>query len=140
MVTAHWCENARKFSCEVLKITGVASVVIKNDRRPTSAPTESVLDVDVSLRHIGIALGVVDCAGLYQLSKVYFPRREKPGAPLVEDRVVPEEDHAKPLFREHFWYLNGQQAGGELQSKELNFNTLSHLLEQVSRAKVESLS
>lgn len=116
-----------------MRVGGTTSIGIRDYRRPTSRSTHANvgLDIDVSLRHAEVSLRVEDCAGLYQLSKVYLPRHEEVTDPTLQSSLDPEEEHFKPLFREDFWYFNGLHVDGDSQSGELNFDTLSNLLEQV---------
>lgn len=93
------------------------------------APTVE-LDVDVSFRHINVTIGAEDCKGLLQLSKLYLPQENVGGASPVEVHGDSMDEHVKPLFREKFWYFSGLQAN-EAYAEELNFDTLSNLLEQV---------
>lgn len=115
---------------------GTGCVVIKHDRRPPSGsmPADAVLDIDVSLRHAGITLGAEDCAGLCALSSAYLTRVEQPMADDAEDVSVISDSPARDMFREDFWYFDGLPSASEAHSSELNFDTLSGLLEQVKRS------
>ncbi|CAM9146425.1 unnamed protein product [Ectocarpus fasciculatus] len=126
----------RRQKLEVIKIGGTGCVLIKQGRKPQlgSAPADVVLDVDVSLRHADITLGLDECTGLYALSSAYLARTEQPAedvATEVLDTAVATKP-AKPLFREDFWYFEGDNDNG---SGELNFDTLSGLLEQYAEAR-----
>lgn len=117
----------------MVRIGGTGCVLIKQGRKPQqgSAPADVVLDVDASLRHADITLGMDECTGLYALSSAYLARIEQPAedvATEVVDTAVATKP-VKPLFREDFWYFEGDNDNG---SGELNFDTLSGLLEQVS--------
>ncbi|CAM9374638.1 unnamed protein product [Scytosiphon promiscuus] len=121
---------------DLMRVGGSGCVVIKQGRDPQAraVPADAVLDVDVSLRHAEVSLGADECTGLLALSSAYAARVEQP----VE--VVAEEDSApvvatkpvKPLFREDFWYFD---ADNNSSSSELNFDTLSGLLEQYADAR-----
>lgn len=112
---------------------GKGCVVIKHERRiGSSTPADVVLDVDVSLRHADVTLCAQDCAGMCTLSSAYIAKVEQPVAEVAEDVPVVTVSPVKPLFREDFWYFDGLPPSGENISGELNFDTLSGLLEQVS--------
>lgn len=126
----------RETKLEVMKIGGTGCVVIKHGRKPQLDPTSAdvVLDVDVSLRHAEITLGTDECAGLYALSSAYLTLVEQPAVGIAKD--VSTAVATKPvqsLFRENFWYFEGD---GNSTSGELNFDTLSGLLEQVNFSSV----
>ena len=123
-------------------MNGTSSIVIKHDRRPQpgSAPPKGVVDIDVSLRHADIYLGAEDCAGLRTLSSAYLIRADQPvvdsasaqeGSPVADINAI--NTTIQPLFREDFWYLDGLTPldYSSSSSSELNFDTLSMLLEQV---------
>lgn len=119
---------------EVVHVGGTGSVFIKHGRRPKlgSTPGDGVLDIDVSLRHADIALGADECAGLCALTSAYHTNVGQPAAidplnvPTVAARPV------KALFREDFWYVNASPAACKNGAGELDFDTLSDLLEQVN--------
>lgn len=119
----------------LMRVGGTGCVVIKQGRDPQAraVPADAVLDVDVSLRHADVTLGMDECVGLFALSSAYVARVEQP----VEDIAVEVSTPAvaakpvKPLFREDFWYFDGDNNNS---SSELNFDTLSGLLEQVNLA------
>lgn len=116
---------------DVMRIGGTGCVVIKYGRKPLldPMPTDVVLDVDISLRHAGITLGKDECAGLCALSSAYLTFAEQPAVGAVKDASAPVATKpVKPLFHEDFWYFEGD---GNSSSGELNFDTLSGLLEQV---------
>lgn len=113
----------------MLRISGTTCILIKHDHRPASglARADAVLDIDVSLRHIDVTMGVTECAGFCKLSSAYLPHVEE-SSPLVIDNVPDvKTSPIKPLFREDFWYLDS-----DTHSRELSFDSLSNLLEQVS--------
>lgn len=136
VVAAEWNGGGRREKREVMKMGGTGCIGIKHDRRPPlgSMPADAVLDIDVSLRHAGVTLGVDDCAGLCTLLSAYLTRVEGPVADVAEDLSVISDSPARDLFREDFWYFDGLPSAGETHSGELNFDTLSGLLEQVKRA------
>lgn len=116
-----------------MRIGGPTCILIKQDRRPSLGLTaaDTVLDIDVSLRHAEVTLGAKDCANLCLLSSAYLTREENVKTAVAEEVYEIKDSHTKPLFREDFWYFDGLQAPDEANSRELNFDTLSHLLEQV---------
>lgn len=92
------------------------------------------MDVDVSLRHIDVTMSIADCTGLCKLSSVYSTHLEE-STPAAADHVPDTKGTlVKPLFREDFWYFDSPQVSGDADSRELNFDSLSSLLEQVSRS------
>lgn len=133
-VAAHWSDGVRKGHREIVKMGGSGCILIKQDRRPRSGPTtkEPVLDIDVSLRHVDITFGVAECIGLCALLDAYLPRKEQLLVDVVENNSTVVDTLVKPLFREDFWYFDGLPAAGDSVSGELNFDTLSDLLEKVS--------
>lgn len=120
---------------EVMRIGGTGCVVIKYGRNQPSDPMPAdVLDVDVSLRHAEITLGKDECAGLCALSSAYLTLAEQPAVGVVKDAAAAVATKpVKPLFREDFWYFEGD---GNSTSGDLNFDTLSGLLEQVNYSLV----
>lgn len=127
-----WYGNEGRPGREVFKISSPTSIAMKKkEKRSTSRLAPIVeLDVDVSFRHINVSLGAEDCEGLLQLSKLYLPPENADVASPVETHEGSMGERVKPLFREEFWYFSGLQAN-EAHSEELNFDTLSSLLEQV---------
>lgn len=114
---------------DVLKIGGTGSVVIKHCRKPQlGSPGDVVLDVDVSLRHADVTLGTDECTGLCALLAAYFTHVEESAVDIATDESAAETKPIKPLFREDFWYFEGSSNN---TSRDLNFDTLSGLLEQV---------
>lgn len=116
---------------EVLRIDGTGYVAIKHSRKPQLAPTpgDVELDVDVSLRHAGVTLGANECTDLWALVSGYLTHAEQPAVNLDKDISPVATRPTKPLFREDFWYVEDDGNGS---SSELNFDTLSRLLEQVN--------
>lgn len=131
-MVAEFQSGQRGQKLEVVRIGGTGCVLIKQGRKPQlgSAPTDVVLDVDVSLRHADITLGMDECIGLYSLSSAYVARIEQPAEDVVTEvlDIAVATKPVKPLFREDFWYFEGDNDNG---SGELNFDTLSDLLGQV---------
>lgn len=120
-------QQARKV--DVLRIGGTGSVVLKHCRKPQlGSPGDVVLDVDVSLRHADVLLGTDECTDLCKLLAAYLARAEKPTVDLGIDVSIIETTPIKPLFHEDFWYFEGSSNNS---SGDLNFDTLSSLLEQV---------
>lgn len=114
---------------EVLRIGGTGSIVIKHCRKPQLGSLgDVVLDVDVSLRHADVTLGIDECAGLGALLAAYLTRAEEPTVDIATDVSTVGTKPIKPLFREDFWYFEGNSNNS---SSDLNFDTLSSLLEQV---------
>ncbi|CBN78544.1 ATG2 Autophagy-related protein homolog [Ectocarpus siliculosus] len=113
-VVAEFQSGQRGQKLEVVRIGGTGCVLIKQGRKPQlgSAPADVVLDVDVSLRHADITLGMDECTEVLDTAVATKP--------------------VKPLFREDFWYFEGDNDNG---SGELNFDTLSGLLEQYAEAR-----
>lgn len=134
VMTAEWNEGPQGEKHEVVRVSGTGSVVIKHGRRPKlgSSPGDGVLDVDVSLRHADMALGADECAGLCVLASAYLKNSGQPAAAGPEDMPTVAAKPAKALFREDFWYVNASSAAGKNGSGELDFDTLSDLLEQVN--------
>lgn len=134
-MTAEWNEEPQGGKHEVLRISGTGSVVIKHGRRPQlgSTPGDGVLDIDVSLRHADVALGADECAGLCALTSAYL---RNVGQAVATDPLhaptVAARPPVKALFREDFWYVNASSAADKNGAGELDFNTLSDLLEQVN--------
>lgn len=116
-----------------MRISGPTCILIKHDRRPTLglAPPDAVLDIDVSLRHIDVTMGVAECAGLCKLSSAYLTHVEESTARVAGGVPEVKASPIKPLFRENFWYLDGPHVPGDTHSRELSFDSLSNLLEQV---------
>ena len=123
--------NSQTRKVEVLRIDGTGCVAIKHSRKPQLGPTSGdvALDVDISLRHAGVTLGTDECTDLCALVSEYRTRAEQPAVSLAKDVSPVSTKPVKPLFREDFWYFEGD---GNISSSELNFDTLSRLLEQVS--------
>lgn len=123
-----------------MRTSGTTCVLIKHDRRPPLglSPTDAVLDVDVTVRHIDVTLGVGDCNGLCKLLSAYLPELEEPATALAEDTFDVKDSPVKPLFREDFWYFDGLHGSGDSHSRDLNFDSLSILLEQVNRLELFS--
>lgn len=119
-----------------MRIGGTGCVVIKHGRKPQleSTPADVVLDVDVSLRHAEITLGTDECTGLCALSSAYLTRVGQPAVGVAKGAsTAVATKPIKPLFREDFWYFEGDSNS---TSSELNFDTLSGLLEQVNYPSV----
>lgn len=130
-MVAELTNRQRTRKVEVLRIDGTGCITIKHSRKPQLGPTtgDVVLDVDVSLRHAGVALGTDTCTDLCALVSGYLTHAEQPAVNLAKDVSPVGTRPNKPLFREDFWYFEGDGNGS---SSELNFETLSRLLEQVS--------
>ncbi len=130
-MVAELTNRQRTRKVEVLRIDGTGCVAIKHSRTPQlgSTPGDVELDVDVSLRHAGVTLGTNECTDLCALVSGYLTHAEEPAVNLAKDVSPVVTRPNKPLFREDFWYFEGDGNGS---SSELNFDTLSRLLEQVN--------
>lgn len=135
LVVAEWNGSSRRRTREVMKMGGTGCIVIKHDTRPLLGPALAVpvLDVDISLRQAEFAISADVCVGLHALSSTYLNSLERPAINALEDvPPVVADIPIQSLFCEEFWYLDDLPSAGESCSKELNFDTLSSLLEQVS--------
>lgn len=117
-------------------MNGTSSIVIKQGRRPqlNSTPRDDMLDIDVSLRHAELSLATEDCACLRMLSSSYLPRSEGLATVKNKEETLVSDNNIPLLFREDFWYFDGLTPPGDdssYTSSELNFDTLSRLLDQV---------
>lgn len=131
LMVAELNNGQRTRKLDVMRIGGTGCVVIKHGRKPKLDPTPAdvALDIDVSLRQAQITLGTDECAGLCALSSAYITLAEQPAVGVADDvSTAVATKPAKPLFREDFWYF---ESDGKSTSGELNFDTLSGLLEQV---------
>lgn len=127
-MTAELDNGLQTRKVEVLRIGGTGSVVIKHCRKPQlGSPGDVVLDVDVSLRHADVTMGTDECTGLCAMVAAYLTRAEEPTVDVAIDVATVRTKPIKPLFREDFWYFEGSSK----TSSDLNFDTLSSLLEQV---------
>lgn len=128
-MTAELDNGQRTRKVEVLKIGGTGCVVIKHCReQQLGSPGDVVLDVDVSLRHADVTLGTDECTGLCALLTAYLTRVEEPAVDVAIDVSTLGTKPIKPMFHEDFWYFEGNSSNN---SSDLNFDTLSGLLEQV---------
>lgn len=77
-----------------------------------------------------------DCAYLRTLSSAYLTRSEGLATEKAKKEALVLDDNGTIplLFREDFWYFHGLTPPGDnssYTSSELNFDTLSRLLDQV---------
>lgn len=129
LLTTELASGQQTRKVDVLRIDGTGSVVIKLCRKPQlGSPGDVVLDVDVSLRQADVTLGTDECTGLCTLMTAYLIRAEEPTVDINTDVSSVVTKPIKPLFREDFWYFEGSSNN---TSGDLNFGTLSSLLEQV---------
>lgn len=130
LMTAELDNGQQTRKVEVLRAGGTGSVAIKHCRKPQlGSPGDVVLDVDVSLRHADVTLATNDCTRLCTLLAAYLTLAEEPTVDIATDVVAVGTKPIKPLFREDFWYFEGNSNN---TSSDLNFDTLSSLLEQVT--------
>lgn len=128
LMVAEVDHGQRTWKVDALRIGGTGCVMIKHARKPPlGSPGDVVLDIDVSLRHADVTLGTEECTGLCALVAAYVTRVEEPTVNVATDVPVGTKP-IKPLFREDFWYFEGNSNS---TSSDLNFDTLSGLLEQV---------
>lgn len=127
---------------EIGRMNGTSFIVIKQGcrRQINSTPRDNMLDIDVSLRHVlELSLASEDCACLRTLSSSYLTYTTTTytirGENKEEALVLDKNGSIPLLFREDFWYFDGLTPPGDnssYTSSELNFDTLSRLLDQVT--------
>ncbi|CAM9138705.1 unnamed protein product, partial [Choristocarpus tenellus] len=129
---------------ELFQTTGGSTVLVKLDRsqRQGGDSEEPMLDVDISVSHVHVALGASDCTVLARLAAGFTSSRvEAPSGNALHDGGMLGDLIQPSLFQEHFWYCDDGQGMESDQdtTRELNFATLESLLHQYAEARARLL-